>query len=93
LKGEAALTAGLCDRLVPAAELRAAAGALAAEIAGSGPLAVRAIRQTMRGGLGEAIRRATEREGEAQAALRETADFSEGVRAMAERRTPVFSGR
>jgi enoyl-CoA hydratase/carnithine racemase len=93
MKGEAALTAGLCDRLAPAAELRPAALALAAEIAAAGPLAVRSIRQTMRGGLAEEIRRATERESQAQIALRGTEDFAEGVRAMAERRTPEFSGR
>ena len=37
--------------------------------------------------------RATEREAEQQEILRRTDDFAEGVKAMAERRTPKFTGR
>src|SRR3954465_3080985 len=49
VKGEEAHALGLCDRLPPAEGLREEARALAAEIAGSAPLAVRSIRETMRG--------------------------------------------
>jgi enoyl-CoA hydratase/carnithine racemase len=93
VKGEAALAIGLADRLAPADELRAAARELAVEIALSAPLAVRAIRETMRGDLATRIRTATEREAEQQEILRRTDDFAEGVRAMAERRPPNFTGR
>ncbi|MBM4245802.1 MAG: enoyl-CoA hydratase/isomerase family protein [Deltaproteobacteria bacterium] len=92
VKADEALAIGLCDRLVPAAELRQAATALAHEIALSAPLAVRSIRATMRGDLAERIRVATAREKEEQDRLQSTHDFREGVRAMAERRTPRFSG-
>jgi 2-(1,2-epoxy-1,2-dihydrophenyl)acetyl-CoA isomerase len=88
--GEEAARIGLCDRLVPAGQVRAAAHDLAAEIAGSAPLAVRSIRATMRGQLAGQVRAATAREGAEQDRLRETADWREGVRAMAERRTPRF---
>jgi len=88
--GEEAARIGLCDRLVPAGQVRAAAHALAAEIAGSAPLAVRSIRATMRGHLAGQVRAATAREGAEQDRLRETADWREGVRAMAERRAPRF---
>ena len=93
ISGDEAARIGLSDRLVAAGEVRAAAHALAAEIAESAPLAVRAIRATMRGDLAERIRAATAREGEEQERLRRTADFVEGVRATAERRPPRFEGR
>jgi enoyl-CoA hydratase/carnithine racemase len=90
--GEEALAMGLVDRLVPATELRAAAQALAAEIAEAGPLAIVSTRETLRRGLAEAVQAATEREYQEQTWLRQTEDFREGTRAMAERRTPVFKG-
>ena len=93
VKGEEAARLGLCDRVVPTSALRAEALALAAEIAASGPLAVRSIRQTMRGDLAERVRRATDREAQAQEMLAATEDFAEGVRATAERRPPRFLGR
>jgi 2-(1,2-epoxy-1,2-dihydrophenyl)acetyl-CoA isomerase len=91
--GEQAASIGLCDLLVPADEVRTEAHALAAEIAVSAPLAVRSIRATMRGDLAGQIRSATDREAAEQDWLRGTADFSEGVRAMAERRPPRFEER
>jgi enoyl-CoA hydratase/carnithine racemase len=91
--GEQAASIGLCDLLVPADRVRAEAHALAAEIAVSAPLAVRSIRATMRGDLAGRIRAATDREAAEQDRLRGTADFVEGVRAMAERRPPRFEER
>jgi 2-(1,2-epoxy-1,2-dihydrophenyl)acetyl-CoA isomerase len=91
--GEQAAGIGLCDLLVPADRVRAEAHALAADIAVSAPLATASIRATMRGGLAGQIRAATDREAAEQDRLRGTADFSEGVRAMAERRPPRFEGR
>lgn len=93
LKGEEAHAIGLCDRLVPADELRPAAISLAGEIAASAPLAVRSIRRTMRGELAERIRAATAHEGAEQAKLFGTEDFAEGVAASGERREPRFTGR
>ena len=93
IPGDEAHAMGLADELVPRADVRERAIALAQEIAASGPLAVRAIRATLRDGLAEAVIAATEHELDQQSQLRLTDDFQEGVRAMAERRVPHFEGR
>lgn len=90
--GEEAARIGLADLLVPADQVRAEAGALAREIAISAPLAVQGTRDTLRAGLVDAIRLAVARESAQQNAQFQTADFREGVAAMAERREPRFRG-
>lgn len=90
--GEEAARIGLADLLVPAAQVRAEAAALAREIAISAPLAVQGTRDTLRAGLVDAIRLAVARESAQQNAQFQTADFREGVAAMAERREPRFRG-
>jgi len=91
--GDEAARIGLCDRLVEVGNVRTEARALAADIAASAPLAVRAIRVTMRGDLVDRVGAAMAREAEEQDRLRRTSDWSEGVRAAAERRAPRFEGR
>jgi enoyl-CoA hydratase/carnithine racemase len=93
VRGDEAARIGLADRLVRSEEVRAAAQAFAAEIATSGPLALLAIRETMRGDLAERVRAATAREHAEQQRLRDTDDFREGVAAVSERRPPNFVGR
>ena len=93
LRGDEAHAIGLADVLVPQDEVRAASLALAAEIAENSPLGLIATRATMRGDLAERVRAATEHELAEQTRLRQTEDFKEGVKAMAERRVPVFSSR
>jgi enoyl-CoA hydratase/carnithine racemase len=93
IPGEEAVRIGMADLLVPQAEVRSAAQALALEIAQSAPLAVMATRETLRRGLADLIEAATERELVEQDWLRHTNDFKEGVKAMADRRLPDFQGR
>jgi enoyl-CoA hydratase/carnithine racemase len=93
VRGEEAAAIGLADKLVPADQLRAAAYEMAAEIAASAPLAIRSIRETMRGDLAAEVLAATTREGAEQNRLRRTSDFREGIAATAQRRQPSFEGR
>lgn len=91
--GEQALASGLCDRLVPADSLLAAARELAGAIATSAPLAVRSIKATMRSELADKVEVVLDREDAEQVALRMTEDFAEGTAASLQRREPVFNGR
>jgi len=93
ISGEDAFAMGLCDRLVDAQELRAEAHRLAGEIGASAPLAVRAIRSTMRGELVDGVVAAMDHEAAEQDRLRQSYDWTEGVTAMSERRPPRFEGR
>jgi enoyl-CoA hydratase/carnithine racemase len=93
IPGEEAVKIGLADLLVAHSEVRGAAQELAVEISQSGPLAVLSTRETLRRGLADAVEAATERELVEQEWLRRTADFKEGVKAMADRRLPNFLGR
>jgi enoyl-CoA hydratase/carnithine racemase len=90
--GEEAAAIGLADRLVAQDQVRNEAAQLAREIAISAPLAVQATRATLRQGLVEQIRLAVARESAEQNAQFKTADFKEGVAAMAARREPRFLG-
>ncbi len=93
IDGAEAHAIGLVDVLAPADQVRAEAVKLAAEIAGSAPLAVMATRATLRTGLVDEIRNAVAHESVQQNAHYKTADFKEGVAAMAARRPPQFQGK
>ena len=92
VRGEEALSLGLCDRLAEDEEILEGARALAGELALSAPLAVRSIRATLREGLLRRVEEALEREASEQDRLRATDDFREGVAASLERRPPRFQG-
>jgi len=93
ITGAEAGAIGLADVVAPLDELLEATHGFAREIAVSAPLAVESIRATLRGDLADRVEAATAHELAEQERLRSTPDFREGTRAMAERRTPNFTGR
>ncbi len=93
IKGEEAFEWGLADLLVPQEQVRDAAIELATEISHNSPLGVVETRATVRQGLADAVKVATDHELKIQTELKATEDFREGVRAVSERRLPNFQGR
>ena len=93
IKGEQAQAWGLADVLTQREKVREEAIKLAAEIAANAPLAVTSVRATMRRGLALQVQSQTDHEGKEQSWQRETEDFQEGIKAVAERRAGNFIGR
>ena len=92
-KGDEAVELGLADECVPADQVRDRAIEVAREIATNAPLAVRAIKATLRLGLGDKVREITQREAAEQLRLSGTEDAREGMKAVSERRPGNFAGR
>ena len=86
IDGEEAHRIGLVDVLSAPTELHETALDFASEIARNAPLAVEATRQTLRADLADKVAQQIELECREQVALFSTADFKEGIRAVAERR-------
>lgn len=84
---------GLVDEVVPAAELAAAAGRLAAEIAAKAPLGLRLGKQALNEVEFMAVEDGYAREQQYSTRLMATEDAREATRAMVEKRAPVFHGR
>lgn len=93
INGSEAVAMGLADRLVAQQDLRSEALNLAAELAGSAPLALQSTRATLRRNLVAQLKEAVAHESREQQRHFQTHDFREGVKAMAERRQPQFEGR
>lgn len=91
--GTEATEIGLADLLTTAPELCQRALDFAAGLAAQPPLALQAIRATMRAGLVDDFRRATARESAEQERLNRTEDFREAVASIRERRPGRFTGR
>lgn len=91
-KPEDVATWGLVDRITESGGALAGAHALAQEIAANAPLATIATRATLRAGLGDAVRAQLLHEYAAQAVLRKTNDYAEGVASVFERREANFTG-
>ncbi|WP_344855701.1 enoyl-CoA hydratase/isomerase family protein [Amycolatopsis ultiminotia] len=91
--GTEARRTGLADRLVEPGEEHAGALALAEEIAGQAPLAVRAVKRTLRAELAAEVRAALAHELEEQRRLWRTEDSRIGIAAARTRAEPVFTGR
>jgi enoyl-CoA hydratase/carnithine racemase len=89
---EEALRMGLVNQVHEPDALVAAAHALAQEIARAAPIAVAQTKATLAGTLERGLDEGLAREAEAQAIDFATADLAEALQAIAQRRSPRFSG-
>lgn len=93
LSAREALEWGLVTRVVPDAELMAAAGALARELAQGPSKAFGAAKRLFHQSTWESLETQMELEAQAIAASGRTEDFKNGVTAFANKQTPTFHGR
>lgn len=87
-----ALRIGLVNTVVPPADLARAAAELAGRLARGPAHAIAQAKTALNRGLGSNLWTELEATVEQQRACFATADFAEGVRALAERRAPRFTG-
>ncbi len=84
---------GIVNKVVPPAELMAAAEEMANKIAKNGPLAVRAAKEAMIRGTSMTLDEGMQLELDLVESLLDTEDAKEGPKAFAEKRKPEFKGR
>jgi enoyl-CoA hydratase/carnithine racemase len=92
-EAQEALADGVADRIVPAEDLDDAVEELARAIAANGPVAVRAAKRAIDGGLDLPLDRALAWEWECYQETLETEDRVEALAAFAEKRPPRFKGK
>jgi enoyl-CoA hydratase len=93
IDAEEAEQLGLLNRVVPREALPAAVGEYAAEIAAAAPIAVRMVKRAIYRGITHSLAEAVDLESLQQRATFETADAKEGIRAIMEKRAPLFTGK
>lgn len=88
-----ALSMGLVNRVGNDDNFDTIVAELAHSIAANGPVAVRALKQTLRGSATRTLEDAIVREAHAQAMTFQTDDAREGISAVKAKRNPRFTGR
>jgi 2-(1,2-epoxy-1,2-dihydrophenyl)acetyl-CoA isomerase len=83
---------GLVNRVVPAYQLMAEAGALASRLAKSAPIALALAKRALNRALETSLEQALEFEAELQAIAGRSKDYAEGVAAFVEKRPANFTG-
>ena len=84
---------GLVNHVVPAGEVMAKVRELARRIAANGPVAVQAVKRTVRTTSGLPVEQAFGLEDEAKRIVMASEDAREGPRAFMEKRAPRYTGR
>lgn len=84
---------GLADRMVPTAQLDESVRGYAEQLVMQAPLALRAAKQAINGGMDLAITDALQIEGEAYGTVIKTEDRIEGLEAYLSKRPPIWRGR
>ncbi len=92
ISSEEALEMGLVSKVVPADELAATAGFLAAKVGDNAPLAVKYAKESMNKSRTATIEEGNAFELEIADKLAKTSDLREGITAVLEKRKPVFKG-
>jgi len=93
IDGREALRIGLVERVVPTAEVHAAAQALAKMLAERAPIATRYAKEAVVKGLGMSLEDGLRLENDLATLLRTTEDRIEGAKAFLEKRKPRFTGQ
>jgi len=93
IDGTEAERIGLVNRVAPVAELDAATDLLAGELLACAPVAVGLAKGVIDAAARPALAETLAREIEIQEVCIQTEDFAEGLRAVAEKRPPQFTGR
>ena len=92
ISADEALRIGLVNRIVPRERLMDEVYAIAEQIAGNAPLAVRAVKRLAHQGLNTTLEAGLEAERFTMGVLRDSKDRIEGRRAFQEKRKPVYRG-
>jgi len=93
INAEEALKIGLVSRIVPQPELMAEAEALARNIAGKAPIALRYIKEAVNQGMDLTLEQGLHLEADLYFLLHTTSDRTEGVKAFLEKRVARFQGK
>lgn len=93
VSADEALRIGLCNKVVPRAELEAAARAWGERLARGPTVALGMSKRLLERAYESGLESCLEEEALAQTLVAQTDDMQEGVRAFAERRKPDFKGR
>jgi enoyl-CoA hydratase len=93
IDAEEALAIGLVSQVLSPPDLMSTAEALAQDIAGKAPIALRFIKEAVHKGLDLTLEQGLRLEADLYFLLHTTADRTEGIKAFLEKRRPQFKGR